>query len=258
MSVTVCWAAKGGSGTTLDRRHARPHLSHRLAARRPRRPAANGARPPRAARPRRHRLAGIRRPACRPRPADASTSIARRACCRSATIAGEHDDDRWLQLVAWLASQGTVVIDAGTRVPPLALVLGDDRAHAADHTQLLRRCEPGGRRGCRPDGVVLVSEPGRSPTPAATSSTPSAHPSWRRSTSIRRSVGSSMPACSRRGCRAASSTICGVRRERRRPARRASRRRAVPGGRTSSTATPPTWCAPTCGRVAPLASADDR
>ena len=200
MSVTVCWAAKGGSGTTLIA--ATLALTCRtdsllvdLDGQLPMvlglpQPPGQGAT---------DWLASDAPPAALGRltiDVDRSTRL-----LPVGNDPGEHDDDRWLQLVAWLASQGTVVIDAGTRVPPLALVLGDDRAHTVDHTQLLRRCEPGGRQRvpagrCRPG-----QRAGPVATPAATSRTPSAHPSWRRSMSIRRSVGSSMPACSRRGSR---------------------------------------------------------
>jgi hypothetical protein len=75
-------------------------------------------------------------------------------------------DDRWRQLAAWFkewadARCGDVVIDAGTGTPPRLLVDGVDRA-----VLVTRPCYLSLRRAVReptrPSGVVLVDEPGRS------------------------------------------------------------------------------------------------
>lgn len=73
------------------------------------------------------------------------------------------NDGRWTQLAETFASRDTVtVVDAGTGVPPPALVA------AARHAWLvLRPCYLGVRRavaqvdGARPTGLVVVREPGR-------------------------------------------------------------------------------------------------
>jgi MinD-like ATPase involved in chromosome partitioning or flagellar assembly len=74
------------------------------------------------------------------------------------------DDDQWKRFVAALAAlEATVVIDAGTGVPPPAL------AAAATHSLLVTRpCYLALRRavaaGLRPSGIVLIDEPGRALT----------------------------------------------------------------------------------------------
>jgi len=74
-------------------------------------------------------------------------------------------DDRWQQLAAWLNDWadercGEVVIDAGTGTPPPPLVDGVDRALLVTRPCYLslRRAV---REPTRPTGVVLVDEPGR-------------------------------------------------------------------------------------------------
>lgn len=68
--------------------------------------------------------------------------------------------ERWPQLAAWLATDGrTVVVDAGTGTPPAALT-------SAGRTLLVTRScylalRAAARMPVRPDGVVLVREPGR-------------------------------------------------------------------------------------------------
>jgi hypothetical protein len=68
---------------------------------------------------------------------------------------------RWPGLLDWLARRPTVYIDAGTGPPAPCLLAGDVRT-----LLVTRACYVGLQRavaaGCRPDGVVLVSEPGRS------------------------------------------------------------------------------------------------
>lgn len=164
MSVTVCWAAKGGSGTTLiaatlaltcrtdsllvDLDGQLPMMLGIPA------PPGQGAT---------DWLASDAAPAALGRltlDVDRSTRL-----LPVGTSPGEHHDDRWLQLVAWLTTQGTTVVDAGTRVPPLALVADD----AVRTLLITRNCYVNVSRalatGCRPDGVVLVIEPGRSLRP---------------------------------------------------------------------------------------------
>lgn len=68
--------------------------------------------------------------------------------------------ERWSQLAAWLATEGrTVLVDAGTGAPPPALA-------AAGRTLLVTRCcylalRAAARMTVRPDAVVMVREPGR-------------------------------------------------------------------------------------------------
>ena len=75
-------------------------------------------------------------------------------------------DDRWRQLAGWLHDWadhrgGEVVIDAGTGTPSRPLVDGVDRAVLVTRPCFLslRRAV---RDSTRPTGVVLVDEPGRS------------------------------------------------------------------------------------------------
>jgi len=67
---------------------------------------------------------------------------------------------RWAELAAWLATGPASVIDAGTNPPSVDLLDGDVRS-----LLVTRACYLALRRAaaapCRPDGVVLVSEPGR-------------------------------------------------------------------------------------------------
>ena len=75
------------------------------------------------------------------------------------------DDDRWRRLASWLHGwaderHGEVVIDAGTGTPPPVLVDGIDRAVLVTRPCYLslRRAV---RQPTRPTGVILVDEPGR-------------------------------------------------------------------------------------------------
>ncbi len=165
MPVTVCWAAKGGSGATLvaatlaltcrtdsllvDLDGQLPMLLGMPE------PAGQGVTdwlasdaPPTA-------LGNLTREV------DRSTRL-----LPTGSSPIEHHADRWRQLVVWLTTQGSAVVDAGTRVPPPAL-LADD---AVRTLLVTRNCYLGVMRamavGCRPDGVVLVTEPGRSLRPA--------------------------------------------------------------------------------------------
>ena len=68
---------------------------------------------------------------------------------------------RWPDLHDWLSRRPAVYVDAGTGSPPAALLAGDVRS-----LLVTRACFVGLQRAvaarCRPDGVVLVCEPGRS------------------------------------------------------------------------------------------------
>lgn len=68
---------------------------------------------------------------------------------------------RWPQLLDWLARRPAVYVDAGTGVLAPSLLGGDVR-----NLLVTRACYVGLQRviaaRCRPDGVVLVCEPGRS------------------------------------------------------------------------------------------------
>jgi hypothetical protein len=68
---------------------------------------------------------------------------------------------RWPALLDWLARRPAVYIDAGTGTPAPALLDGDVRT-----LLVTRACYVGLQRAaaarCRPDGVVLLCEPGRS------------------------------------------------------------------------------------------------
>lgn len=72
-------------------------------------------------------------------------------------------DDQWSRLAAALGGSATVIVDAGTGCPPQAL------HDAAEHSLLVTRpCFIALRRaqqlGIRPTGIVLVDEPGRALT----------------------------------------------------------------------------------------------
>jgi len=71
------------------------------------------------------------------------------------------DHPRWAELGAWLAmDHRTVVVDAGTGVPPPGM-----HDHAGESLLVTRACYVALQRAvalpCRPSGVVLVDEPGR-------------------------------------------------------------------------------------------------
>ncbi len=83
---------------------------------------------------------------------------------RGSTALPPSNDDQWQRLVRELAAlDATIVIDAGTGVPPPAL------AAAATHSLLVTRpCYLSLRRavatGLHPTGIVLIDEPGRALT----------------------------------------------------------------------------------------------
>lgn len=169
--VTICWAAKGGSGTTvvtaaLALRSASPSLLVDLDGELP-------------------AVLGVG-PSDRPGVADWLESDAgpeqlaelfvdvgrhhRLLPWRSGPPSPEVDrpevgTDRWEQLGAWLDRWGAqwdcpVVVDAGTRLPPPPLV-----EHATRSLLVTRPCYLAVCRAIalpiRPTGIVLVDEPGR-------------------------------------------------------------------------------------------------
>ena len=163
MPVTVCWAAKGGSGTTV--------VAASLALSCPtdsllvdldgELPAVLGAR--RAVRPGHRRLAGVGRAAGARSPTSPSTSTARRGLIPRGTRPSTSTSPRWPELLDWLAA--TTRRRSSTPAPGRRrrASLARRRPHAARHPRLLpRRCSAPSRPRCRPDGVVLVAEPGRS------------------------------------------------------------------------------------------------
>jgi hypothetical protein len=77
------------------------------------------------------------------------------------TAAIGDDVHRWHDLLGWAAAQGSVVIDSGTGRPPPELLQGE----GVRSLLVTRNCYLALRRAstadCRPDGIVLVTEPGR-------------------------------------------------------------------------------------------------
>jgi hypothetical protein len=171
--VTLCWAAKGGSGTTvvaaaLALSSPRPSLLVDLDGEIP---AVLGL--PEPDRP--GVAEWLASDASVDHLAELLVDIGPRAWLlpwqaatsdhRHETVAG--DATRWATLGRWLHDWSNqwgcdVTIDIGTRIPPEAL------ASCADRSLLVTRpCYLSLRRAvrsaCRPTGVVLVDEPGRSP-----------------------------------------------------------------------------------------------
>jgi MinD-like ATPase involved in chromosome partitioning or flagellar assembly len=159
----LCWSAKGGSGTTvvaaalaLVRSHQRAALLVDLAGDAP---AALG-------------LAEPSGPGVADWLASSTADAAalhRLAVPATDTLQLIHrgstpiTNARWDELVAALGAGEEVVVDAGTGVPPPALVA------AADHNLLVTRpCYLALRRavatGVQPGGIVLIHEPGRALT----------------------------------------------------------------------------------------------
>lgn len=73
----------------------------------------------------------------------------------------DRQSSRWVELANWLRSRPSAVVDAGTEPPPAGLLEAGGRS-----VLVTRGCYLALRRaarvGHRPDGVVLVAEPGRS------------------------------------------------------------------------------------------------
>jgi hypothetical protein len=159
VSVTVCWAAKGGSGTTV--------VAATLALSCPTEsllvdldgelPAVLGLPEPSGQ--------GVADWLASDAPPGALDDLAvfvdrtTRLIPRGSSPVDLHSS-RWAELVAWLATRPVPVVDVGSHAPPLDLVDGDVRS-----LLVTRACYLGLRRAaaapCRPDGVVLVVEPGR-------------------------------------------------------------------------------------------------
>ena len=159
MPVTVLWAAKGGSGTTvvtasLALSCPTDSLLVDLAGDLP-------------------NALGIAPPAgqgvgdwldCDAPPtalADLAVDVGRttRLIPRGRSV--DLSSPRWPELLDWLARRPAVYVDAGTGTPAACLLDGDVRT-----LLVTRACYVGLQRvvaaRCRPDGVVLVCEPGRS------------------------------------------------------------------------------------------------
>jgi hypothetical protein len=168
--VTLCWAAKGGSGTTvvataLALGSPRPSLLVDL----------DGEIPTVLGLPEPDRpgvAEWLRSDASAEHLAELLVDIGRRTWLlpwKTATSDDDHQhadlDARWVLLGNWLSdwsSQcgGDVTVDIGTRVPPAPLATGADRSLLVTRPcyLALRRAV---RSAVRPTGVILVDEPGR-------------------------------------------------------------------------------------------------
>jgi hypothetical protein len=161
MAVTICWSAKGGSGTTvvsacLALTHPSDSILVDLAGDLP---ATLGVAEPSGQ--------GLVDWFASDAPPAALLDLAIDVDATTRVIprgAGDLDrsSTRWFELTAWLASRiAHVVVDAGIGPPPPALF--EDEARGLLVT---RPCYLALRRAVamsiRPDGIVLVVEPGRS------------------------------------------------------------------------------------------------
>lgn len=159
MPVTVCWAAKGGSGTTVvtaalalfcPTESLLVDLAGEL-------PIVLGLGEPPG-----HGVADWLQSDA---PAAALDDLAvevgdtTRLIARG-TASLDRTSARWAELREWLVAQDNPLVDAGTGVPPAEL-LGD----GVRSLLVTRACYLSLRRAvdsrCRPDGIVLVVEPGR-------------------------------------------------------------------------------------------------
>ena len=160
MPVTICWATKGGSGTTVVAATialACPtdallvDLDGEL-------PAVLGMPEPGGQ--------GVADWLASEAPPDALDDLTidvdrtTRLIPRGAA-ALDRSSPRWSELGLWLATRPASVVDAGSHPPPDELLGPDTR-----NLLVTRACYLALRRiaaaPCRPDGVVLVAEPGRS------------------------------------------------------------------------------------------------
>ena len=158
MPVTVLWAAKGGSGTTV--------VTASLALSCPTDsllvdlagdlPTALGLAAP-AGQGIGDWLASDAPPTAL---ADLAVEVDRTTRLLPRGRAVDLDSPRWPELIDWLARRTAVFVDAGTGTPAAGLLQGDVRT-----LLVTRACYVGLQRvvatQCRPDGVVLVCEPGR-------------------------------------------------------------------------------------------------
>jgi cellulose biosynthesis protein BcsQ len=162
--ITLCWAAKGGSGTTVVT------AAMALAATEPTLlvdldgdlPAVFGLPDPDG--PGVHDW--LRSEADATRLTGLETSVDGRISLLPAGRAERTDQDRWSLLANWLSEQHrSVIVDAGSRTPPPALLA------AADRTLLVTRAcylalRAAVRQTVRPTGVVLIEEAGRAMSPS--------------------------------------------------------------------------------------------
>lgn len=157
--LTICYAAKGGSGTTvavasIGLSAAGPTLLVDLAGDLP---AVLGAADPDGP----GVLDWMRSGASPDRLRVLERAVTGDVALLHRGGGGAVPTERWQQLAAWLATDGrAVVVDAGTGVPPAAL-------SSAGRTLLVTRScylalRSAARLPVRPDGVVLIREPGRS------------------------------------------------------------------------------------------------
>ncbi|MET0460529.1 MAG: hypothetical protein ABW195_14855 [Ilumatobacteraceae bacterium] len=159
MPVTVCWAVKGGSGTTVVAATlALSHPAHSLLV------DLDGELPA---------VLGLPEPSGQgvadwlgsDAPPDALDDLAVFVDRTTRLIprgSGPVDlrATRWGELGEWLTAHPAAFVDTGTHPPPLDLLDGDVRS-----LLVTRACYLALRRAvtapCRPDGVVLVHEAGR-------------------------------------------------------------------------------------------------
>ncbi len=163
MPVTVCWAAKGGSGTTvvtatLALSCATDSLLVDLAGDLP--DVLGVAQAPRQ---------GVADWLHSDAPASALDELAVRIDRTTHLIprgrAGvDPVSSRWSELVQWLVRRPAAFVDAGTGVPPRGLVTGEVRSLLVTRACYVAVNTAGALR-YRPDGIVLVREPGRSLRP---------------------------------------------------------------------------------------------
>ncbi len=160
MPVTICWSAKGGSGTTVVA--AALALAGRaeslLVDLDGELPAVLGLPEPGG-----QGIADwLASDAAAPAIADLAIAVDRTTSLVPRGTAGvDFASARWPDLLSWLDAHGHVVIDAGRRPPPNELVPPGVRS-----LLVTRGCYLALRRAvasaARPHGVVLVAEPGRS------------------------------------------------------------------------------------------------
>jgi MinD superfamily P-loop ATPase len=157
--ITLCWAAKGGSGTTVVAAAMavtthEPTLLVDLAGDQP---AVLGLADPEG--PGVHDW--LRSEADPARLAGLELAIDQRVSLLPAGRIEPSDPARWKNLATWVAGQARrVIIDAGSHRPNAALF------EAADDTWLVTRpcylaLRSAVRQSVRPTGVVLIDEPGR-------------------------------------------------------------------------------------------------
>ncbi len=159
MPVTVCWAAKGGSGTTVvtatlalacSTAAVLVDLAGQL-------PDALGTPHPPA-----HGIADwLASDAPVGALADLAVDVDRTThLIPRGSAPLDHSSTRWFELGGWLAARPAAFVDAGTGVPPAGLLNGDVRSLLVTRACYLALQQAIAAR-CRPDGVVLIVEPGR-------------------------------------------------------------------------------------------------